>query len=148
MITNLVMALFFGWLVVLSFVVYKTRNHYIQLTSRTRRRSIDDILDEVLRQGEVAGHNQEALKKELDEVKSHLQGSYQKMGLIRFNAFGKSEGEQSFVLALLNDLGNGVVINFIYIHEGIRVYAKKVTEGKGESHELSVEEKEAVTKAK
>ena len=70
------------------------------------------------------------------------------MGLVRFNAFGKSEGEQSFVLALLNELGSGVVINFIYIHEGIRVYAKPVKAGKGEQHELSSEEKEAVLYAK
>ena len=148
MITNLAMAFFFGWLVVLSFVVYKIRNHYVQLTSRTRRRSIDDILDEVIRQAEVVEHNQQDLKKELDEVQSHLKGSYQKMGLVRFNAFGKSEGEQSFVLALLNELGNGVVVNFIYIHDGIRVYAKSVKTGKGEQHELSIEEKEAVQQAK
>ena len=148
MITNFVMAFFFGWLVVLSFVVYKIRSHYVQLTSRTRRRSIDDILDEVIRQAEVVEHNQHDLKKELDEVQSHLKGSYQKMGLVRFNAFGKSEGEQSFVLALLNELGSGVVVNFIYIHDGIRVYAKPVKAGKGEQHELSVEEKEAVQQAK
>ena len=114
MMTNLAMAFFFGWLVALSFVVYKMKSHYIQLTSRTRRRGIDDILDEVLQQTKEVESRQHGLKKQLDEVQSHLKGSYQKIGLVRFDAFGKSEGEQSFVLALLNKLGSGVVINFFY----------------------------------
>jgi hypothetical protein len=67
---------------------------------------------------------------------------------VRFNAFGKTEGEPSFVLALLNEHNSGVVVNFIYIHDGVRIYAKKVSDGKGEKHELSAEEKDAVTQAK
>jgi len=98
MITNFVLAFFFGWIMVITFIVYKLRNHYNQLTSRTRRRSIDEILDAVLKQGKSNETNQQELKKELDKVQSHLKHSYQKMGLVRFDAFGKSEGEQSFVL--------------------------------------------------
>lgn len=147
MITNLVMAFFFGWIMVLSFIVYKLRSHYFQLTTRTRRRSIDEILDTVLRQGESVEKSQEALKKELSEVQSHLKGSFQKIGLVRFNAFGKTEGEPSFVLSLLNERNDGVVMNFIYVHDSVRIYAKVVKNGKGEKHELSGEEKDAVAKA-
>ncbi|OGK62147.1 hypothetical protein A2334_04810 [Candidatus Roizmanbacteria bacterium RIFOXYB2_FULL_38_10] len=147
MITNFVLAFFFGWIMVITFIVYKLRNHYNQLTSRTRRRSIDEILDAVLKQGKSNETNQQELKKELDKVQSHLKHSYQKMGLVRFDAFGKSEGEQSFVLALLNENNDGVILNFIYIHDGVRIYAKQIKGGKGEKHELSEEEKQAVGKA-
>jgi len=148
MVTNLVMALFFGWIMVITFVVFKMRSHYNGLTTRTRRRSIDEILDAVLQGNETVEKNQAILKKELDEVQSHLKGSFQKIGLVRFNAFGKTEGEPSFVLALLNEHNSGVVVNFIYIHDGVRIYAKKGSDGKGEKHELSAEEKDAVTQAK
>lgn len=147
MITNLVMAIFFGWIVVLTFIVFNIKGHYNALTTRTRRRSIDEILDSILKQSESVDKNQEALKKELGEVQSHLKGSVQKIGLVRFNAFGKSEGEPSFVLALLNDRNDGVVVNVIYIHDGVRIYPKLVKNGKGEKHELSDEEKEAIDKA-
>lgn len=147
MVTNLVLALFFGWLMVLSFIVYNTMRHYQELTTRTRRRSIDEILDAVLRQAETVEKNQVDLKKEISQVQSHLSGSFQKLGLVRFNAFGKTEGEPSFVIALLNERNDGVVMNFIYVHDAVRVYAKQVKAGKGDKHELSGEEKEAVEKA-
>lgn len=142
------MAFFFGWLVMVSFMLLKMRNHYRYLISRTKRKSIDEILEEILRQGEIISKEQHMLKNGLQEVQLHLKNSFQKIGLIRFNAFGKSEGEQqSFVLALLNEYNSGFVVNFIYIHEGMRVYSKTVKAGKGEHHELSAEEKEAVEKA-
>jgi len=148
MVINLVMAFFFGWLMMLTFMLFKMRDHYRHLISRTKRKSIDEILDEILKQGEIISKEQQILKKELQDVQLHLKNSIQKIGLTRFNAFGKAEGEQqSFVLALMNENNNGVVVNFIYIHEGIRVYSKTIKAGKGEKHELSAEEKEAVEKA-
>ena len=67
--------------------------------------------------------------------------------MVRFNPFERSGGEQSFVLALLNNLNSGLVINFIYTREGLRTYIKKVKAGKGEKYELSEEEKEAIDKS-
>lgn len=126
------LALFFGWLVVLSFIVFKVRDHYLQLTTRTRRQNIDDILDVLLKQGGTIVKEHALLRKELNAVQLQLQGAVQKIGLVRFNAFGKTEGEQSFVLALLNDRNDGLIVNFIYIHDGIRIYAKPVKDGHGE----------------
>jgi len=39
------------------------------------------------------------------------------------------------------------VINFMYIPDGVRVYTKKIKEGKGETLELTQEELEAIAKA-
>ena len=72
---------------------------------------------------------------------------YRKIGIVYFHAFGKTEGEKSFVIALLNNLHSGVVINFMYIPDGVRVYTKKIKEGKGETLELTQEELEAIAKA-
>jgi len=143
----MVLSLFFSWLVVLSFAAYKVRSHYVRLTTRTRRQGIDEILDVLLRQIDMVAKTQHSLKKELNQVQSHLTHYYQKIGLVHFNAFGKAEGEQSFVLALLNEQNNGVVINFIYIHEGMRIYIKLVKGGKSDKHELSEEERQAIAKA-
>ena len=72
---------------------------------------------------------------------------FQKIGLVRFNPFERVGGEQSFVIALLNNLNSGLVINFIYTREGLRTYIKKIREGKGEKYNLSNEEQEAVKKS-
>lgn len=142
------MAFFFGWLMVMSFVLLKMRQHYTLLTTRTHRKSIDEILEEVLKQIDITAKKQDDLQKKLEQVQLHLKKSLQKIGLTRFNAFSKTEGDkQSFVLAFLNDQNDGVVVNFIYIPDGIRVYAKPVKGGAGEGHALSEEEKEAVEQA-
>lgn len=43
---------------------------------------------------------------------------------------------------------DGIVLNFIYTHEGVRIYTKIVKMGKGEAYELSAEENEAIHSAK
>ncbi|MGB9680719.1 MAG: DUF4446 family protein, partial [Minisyncoccia bacterium] len=72
--------------------------------------------------------------------------SIQKIGLIRFNPFADTGGNQSFALALLNNFNNGVVISSLHGREGTRIYAKPVIAGKSK-YNLSTEEIKAIEKA-
>ncbi len=72
----------------------------------------------------------------------------QKIGLLRFNPFKDTGGDQSFILALLNTNDTGIVISGLYSRTGTRWYAKRVIDGKGSEYELSDEEKKAVKEAK
>jgi thymidylate synthase ThyX len=141
MLTYVVIGVIFLWLLVLSFFLFRTRNHYHRLTQRTRKHSIDEILDGVLEK------DIDILKKEIKKVIEQSEKHHQKVGLVRFNPFGRTGSDQSFVMALLDNEDSGVTINFIYTHEGIRVYAKVVKQGKGDGYELSEEEKRAISHA-
>jgi hypothetical protein len=55
-------------------------------------------------------------------------------------------GNQSFVIALLDDKNNGFVISSLFVKEGNRVYAKAIREGKSD-YLLSKEEVEAINRA-
>jgi len=68
------------------------------------------------------------------------------IALVRYDAFGEMSGHMSFSLALLDDSGDGVTISAIAGSTDTRVYAKGVSDGKGE-HELSPEERQAVASA-
>lgn len=105
------------------------------------------MLDELLANGKKFGMEIEKLKKELSEIAKHSKIPLQKIGLVRFNPFERHGGEQSFILALLNDHNSGFVINFIYTREGLRTYIKRVKEGKGQEYALSEEEVEAIKKS-
>ena len=72
----------------------------------------------------------------------------QKIGLLRFNPFKDTGGDQSFILALVDANDTGVVISGLYSRSGTRWYAKKVVHGKGIEHELSEEETKALRMAK
>jgi len=138
---------FFIWLITLSWVVYKIRKHYYNLISTTKKDRIDAILDELLLTDKKMITDLEEVKKQLREEMKQSQLHLQKVGLIRFNPFDRIGGEQSFVISLLDKEDNGLIINFIYTREGLRVYTKKVKKGKGEEYELSEEEKKAVEKS-
>lgn len=137
----------FIWLILLSFVVYKVRNHYIRLTTNTRKQRLNEILDSLVDNNEIFTREINSLKKELAHSNEQARLNIKKVGLVRFNPFERSGGEQSFVLSLLNERNDGIVINFIYTREGLRVYGKKIKQGKGDEHELSDEEKKAIERS-
>jgi hypothetical protein len=69
------------------------------------------------------------------------------VGLLRFNPFKDTGGDQSFILSLVDKTDTGVIISGLYSRSGLRWYAKKVKNGKGIVHELSEEEKKALKEA-
>lgn len=86
----------------------------------------------------------------LEELTSRLSAvqstCYQRAGLVRFDAFEDVGGCQSFSLALLDSVGDGVVISGIYSRTDVRVYTKQIISGKA-TQKLSDDEVKAVAKA-
>ena len=68
------------------------------------------------------------------------------VGIIRYDALNEMSGQLSFSLALLNTMGDGVVISSVNGRAETRTYAKPVVAGKGQQ-ELSPEEAQAVHSA-
>ena len=147
MIIYIIGAIFFIWIVILTGIVLKTKAHYNNLISKTRKQKIDEILDELLMIDKKTMQELEMVKKELhEEIKASIL-HIQKVGLVRFNPFEKLGGEKSFVISFLNHENSGIVMNFVYTRDGLRVYSKKVKEGKSEEYNLSEEEKKAIEKS-
>jgi hypothetical protein len=72
--------------------------------------------------------------------------SLRNVGIIRYDALNEMSGQLSFSVALLNSLGDGVVLSSINGRAETRTYAKPVLAGKG-GQELSPEESQAVRSA-
>ncbi|MEK7643056.1 MAG: DUF4446 family protein [Patescibacteria group bacterium] len=70
----------------------------------------------------------------------------QKIGMVRFNPFSNTGGDQSFAIALLDGSDNGFVISGLYLHGQPMVYAKPIEAGVPR-YALSDEEKQALGKA-
>jgi len=127
-------------------------------SARARRRpqqsSLPIQLDDVLR-GILEGHARalqrlEAAVRQLaaDDVglDERLTAAVQRVALIRYDAFEDVGGRLSFTCALLDELGNGVVVTSINGRQDTRVYAKPVSRGTSD-HNLSEEEVEAIREA-
>lgn len=87
------------------------------------------------------------LLKDMDQrIISNLAYAVQKVGMVRFNPFGETGGNQSFAIALLDNFDSGVIMLSLYSRDGVRVYAKPIVKGKSE-YQLSKEEEEALRMA-
>jgi hypothetical protein len=91
-----------------------------------------------------------AVARELDELSARSamleaagRRAIQRVGLVRFNPFEDTGGNQSFAIALTDAAGNGFVLSSLHSRTGTRVYAKAVTDGRSDGA-LSEEEAEAL----
>ena len=79
-------------------------------------------------------------------VEAAQRRSFQRVGLVRYNPFEETGGNQSFALALLDAAGDGWVLSSLHARSGTRVYAKAITAGRSDAT-LSDEETDAVQQA-
>lgn len=86
-------------------------------------------------------------KENIDFLNKKINQTYQKTGIVKYDAFNEMGGQLSFVLALLDNDNNGVVFNSMHGREGCYNYIKEIV--KGESYiVLGEEEKKALEIAK
>ena len=69
--------------------------------------------------------------------------AFQRHGLVRYNPFEDTGGNQSFALALLDGHGDGFIVSSLHARAGTRLYAKAIAKGASETA-LSSEESEAL----
>ena len=91
-----------------------------------------------------------AVARDLNEVTARTKAleaivptAFQRVGLVRYNPFEDTGGNQSFALALLDHHGDGFVVSSLHARTGTRVYGKAIARGTSETT-LSAEESEAL----
>jgi hypothetical protein len=108
--------------------------------------SLDQVLDEHAKRIETLGQRLDALNKLHHELEEITQRTIQKVGVVRYNPFSDAGGDQSFAIALLDSLGNGIVVSSLHSRTETRVFAKPVQSGRSR-YPLSDEEQDAIRKA-
>ena len=85
-------------------------------------------------------------REDIKELFKKHEAAFQKVGLVKYDAFTEMGGKLSFALALLDEKNNGFIINSVHSSDGCYSYTKRVKDG--DSHiALSNEEKVAVERA-
>jgi hypothetical protein len=143
----IVIVAFSLWLAFLTFFYWKLLSHYNRLIKGSNTNTLQSVLEELLKDVNVTKKEIDFLKSRCDTIEKDGLSHIQKIGLLRFNPFKDTGGDQSFILALLDGEDKGVVISGLYSRAGTRWYAKKVDSGKGVEYELSDDEKQALKQA-
>jgi hypothetical protein len=107
---------------------------------------IDEVLERQLKRIDSLTERVDALNKLHRELEDLSQRTIQKVAVIRYNPFSDTGGDQSFAIAMLDSLGNGVVLSSLHSRTDTRVFAKAVQGGRSK-YQLSDEEQDAIKKA-
>ncbi len=109
--------------------------------------SLEEDILKLFKDNELLKEGAEKDRQDIDTIFKRLQTVYQKMGLVRYDAFNQMGGQLSYSLALLDENDNGFIINSVHSTEGCYSYSKEIRNGDN-SISLSQEEAEALAIAK
>ena len=109
--------------------VFRSYNYFM------KGKDAESLEDNIIRLTERIGdleiedaQNKEAIRM----LNKMLRSSYQKFGIIHYNAFKGMGGNLSFAAALLDYTNSGFILNSVHSREGCYVYIKTVDCGKTE----------------
>jgi hypothetical protein len=121
------------------------RSRLLSLT-RGEDGDLSDVLGSHLERVYELGRVVDRLGTRTGRLESGAIRAFQRVGLVRFNPFEDTGGNQSFALALLDAEGNGWVLSSLHARTGTRVYAKAIRGGRSDGA-LSEEETAAIKQA-
>ena len=109
-------------------------------------KSLENEIMQRFSQVDILQKEHDTMEQHIKEIDETLLSTYQKIGIVKYDAFNEMGGKLSFALVMLNDKNNGFVLNSMHSREGCYTYIKEII--KGESFvQLSGEEKEALQHA-
>ncbi len=136
-----------GGLIFVFLRLQKMWKRYQLFFSGSQARDLEGVIAAEIQRLAKTEKTVEKIIEKLKSVDRMANYGIQKVGVIRFNPFQDTGGDQSFAAALLDAHDSGIVISSLFGRNSLRIYAKPV-EKSGSSYPLSDEEKEAIKRAK
>lgn len=123
--------------------VNRLGTHYQRLIGGRSGGNLEEVLDRHLDRMEHTSARVEELDELCRGIEDTLERAIQRVGIVRFNPFSDTGGDQSFSIALLDGAGDGLVISSLFSRSETRVFAKPVQGGQSK-YNLTAEEQEAI----
>lgn len=137
-----------GFNLVFTFVLYislrRMIRHYNTLTNGVEPKNLIKALEGIQKTLSEHERGNTITRKELAALETKVKTHLQTLTLKRFNPFGDTGGDQSFLLAILDGNKDGIVITSLHSRENTRFYVKSVKGGVGLEHPLSSDEQKII----
>lgn len=133
--------------IVLMCKVHSLKKKYRSFMSGSTMESMEDEITKRFQEISNLQKETKEVKNRVVRIEDTLKVAYQKVGIVKYDAFSEMGGKLSFVLALLTEENDGFLLNSMHSsREGCYTYIKEII--KGESFViLSEEEKLALKQA-
>jgi Protein of unknown function (DUF4446) len=141
------LALLVGIVIWLAIRLGRAEKAYRTLTAGTSAGNLEAVLKDHVLQVRQAMERVTELAELTHQLERAGRSHIQHLGVLRFNPFRDSGGDQSFAVALADQDGHGVVISSLHGRDATRVYAKPLAAWES-VYPLTDEEKQAIRQAR
>lgn len=132
---------------VVSFIkISNLTNRYNRLMRGANAKSMEKQIIGLFDDIEYLKHDMVDNRREIKNIYKRLEKTFQKIGLVKYDAFNQMGGRLSYALALLDENNNGFLINSVHGTDGSYSYTKEIKNGQCEIS-LGEEEQKALTMA-
>lgn len=128
------------------FFIWRTNKRITTFFNGSNVKSVEKVLEYELKRMKKTEEDIALLIDNMKWIEGMSRKGVSKVGVMRYNPFKGTGGEQSFSIALLDYGDSGVVVSSLHAQDGTRVYAKPIKQGESD-YELTEEEREAIGKA-
>lgn len=125
----------------------KLKTQFDNLTRGIKDKTLVELVSIFSKQQITLSDDIEAMNKEFRSIRQNTKRFFRKVGLVRYQGFSDTGGDQSFSIVLLDETDSGIVLTNLYGRGFSKTYAKRIENGKP-SHTLTEEEKTALLQAK
>ncbi len=127
--------------------ISKLKKKYNSFMSGSTAKSLEETLLKRLEQVDDLIASNATNENNINKLFEDMKFSFNRVGLVKYDAFNEMGGKLSFSLAMLNDNEDGFVINAMHSREGCFTYIKEIIGGNS-IIVLADEEQEALKMAK
>ena len=139
MIMLLLIILLFVLLISVNMKYNRLKSSYASFMRGRDGKNLEKSILEKFNELDVVTNIARQNRQDVKEIYRRLQDGYQKVGIVKYDAFNEMGGKLSFALTLLDGNNNGYIINAMHSREGCYTYIKEIV--KGQSYiELAEEE--------
>ena len=126
--------------------IKKLKKNYKIFMKGKDAKSLEEVLIRRLDQVDNLILSNKQNEKDIQNIFANMKFTFQKVGLVKYDAFQEMGGKLSFSVALLNEKNDGFVLNAVHSREGCYTYIKEIVDGNS-IIVLAEEEQEALKMA-
>ncbi len=107
----------------------RLRKRYEAFMQGKNAESLEETLSTRIQQIDQLLISEKENRTNIEKISNTLLHTFQKVGMVKYDAFHEMGGKLSFSLALLDQENNGFIINAMHSREGCYTYIKEILNG-------------------
>ena len=115
--------------IVLSVNLSRLSKRYKKFMGGKNAKSLEKDIMGLYEDNRLIKASMEKNRKDIENLYRKIEGTFQKIGIVKYDAFAQMGGQLSFCLALLDENDSGFILNSVHSAEGCYSYTKEIKNG-------------------